>query len=139
MPSECDDANHQSEVKQADGEQVFPFEGEQLVDTQTGESPLEPNDDERQADSLGDKPNGSGNIIHYGIEAVPASDVERHPAAEEQQRGNAGNDKQVEVFGQIEETEMDTGILSVVTGGKFTFSFGKVKRATVCFGCIPIP
>ena len=39
---------------------------------------------------------------------VPAGNMERHPAAKEKQRGHTADNKQVEIFGKVEETEMDT-------------------------------
>jgi len=42
IPSLPDDNHHQYKVHQVNRQQVFPFECEQLVDTQTGISPLEP-------------------------------------------------------------------------------------------------
>ena len=37
--------HHEQEVDKSYGYQIFPFEAQQLVDTQTGERPLEPHDD----------------------------------------------------------------------------------------------
>ena len=61
------------------------------------------------------------------VKGIQAGDVERHPASEEEKRGHTLNDKEVKIFGKIEESEMDTRILCVVAGGKLAFSFRKVK------------
>jgi hypothetical protein len=45
IPLEGYDKHHQHKVKQIDGEEILPFKGKQLVDSQTGEGPLEPDDD----------------------------------------------------------------------------------------------
>ena len=68
------------------------------------------------------------------VERFPTGDVERHPTTEEEQRCHAGNDEEVEVLGEVEETEVDTRILSVVSGSKLALGLGKVERATVGFG-----
>ncbi len=68
------------------------------------------------------------------VEGIPTGDVQRHPATEEKQRRNACHDEQVEVFREIEETEVYAGILRVVACGELAFSFRKVERAAVCFG-----
>ena len=49
--------------------------------------------------------------------------------------GHAGYDKQIQIFRQIKETEVHTGIFRMISGRQFTFRFGKVERATVTF-CI---
>lgn len=46
MPTEDNDEYHQYEIDKVDGEKVFPFKSKQLVDTETGECPFEPDDDE---------------------------------------------------------------------------------------------
>ena len=43
--------------------------------------------------------------------------------------------KKVEVFGQVEEAEVDAGVFGMVSGGKFALGFGKVKWAAVGLGC----
>ena len=108
MPAEGDDAHHQGEVEEIDGKEILPLERKELVDSQTGESPLEPNDDERKRDGLADKPDGSGNIVHHGVETVPTGNVEGHPAAEEEEGCHACHDKEIEVFGEVEEAEVNT-------------------------------
>ncbi len=123
-----DDKGHQNEVYQVDRQKVLPFEREQLVDTQTGECPLEPDDDKRQHYGLGDKPQGSGNKPHDMVEAIPTGHLERHPAAEEKEGGDACNDKEVEVLGEIEEAEVDTGILGMVTGRQLALGLQRLSN-----------
>ena len=131
----CDnDDYHQHQVDKVDWQQVFPFERQQLVDTQTGECPLKPDDDERQGECLEDKPYYAGDVVHDGVEAVPTGEVEGHPAAEEKEGGNTRHDEEVEILGEVEEAEVHTRILGVVTGGKLALGLGKVKRAAVSLG-----
>ena len=59
--------------------------------------------------------------------------MERHPAAEEEQRCNARHDKQVEVLGKVEEAEVHTRIFGMITGGKLTRP-RKVERTAVGLG-----
>ena len=66
------------------------------------------------------------------VEAIPAGNMKRHPASEEEERCHTRNNEKVKVLGKIEETEMDTGILGVITGGKLTFGLRKVEGASVC-------
>ncbi len=56
LPAEDDDAGHQYKVEQTDRKEVFPFEAEELVDSETGESPLKPDDDERKENRFADEP-----------------------------------------------------------------------------------
>ena len=58
-----------------------------------------------------------------------------HPASQKDGSGHAGYDKQIQIFRQIKETEVHTGIFCMISGSQFTFRFGKVERATVTF-CI---
>ena len=83
MPSEDDDENHQHEIDEIDGKEIFPFERQQLVDTETGKCPLEPDDDERENESFAKEPNDRRDIVHDMVESFPTGDMERHPAAEE--------------------------------------------------------
>ena len=134
IPAEHHNGNHQHEVEQVDGEEVFPLQLQKLVDTQTGEGPLEPYYHERDKERFAKEPHNRGYVAHNLVETVPSLNAERHPAAEEHQRGHAGDDEQVEVFGKIEETEMDTGIFRMVSGGKLRLGLGEVERATVGLG-----
>ena len=68
------------------------------------------------------------------VEGIPSGDVERHPATEEEEGSDTCHNKEVEIFSKIEESEVDTGIFSVVAGGELTFGLRQVKRATVGFG-----
>ena len=111
---ECDDTYHQSEIKEIDWKKILPFKRQELVDTQTGECPLEPDDDVRKENSLTYKPYRSGDIIHYGVETVPTGNMEGHPATEEQQCCYTRYDKKVKVFSEVEESEVDTGIFGVL-------------------------
>lgn len=45
VPSHQGDESHDHDVDQAEWHQVFPFEGEELVDAQAGEGPFKPHDD----------------------------------------------------------------------------------------------
>ena len=47
--------------------------------------------------------------------------MERHPAAKEKQRGHTADNKQVEIFGKVEETEMDTGVFRMVACCELAF------------------
>ena len=60
--------------------------------------------------------------------------MQRHPPAQEKGGGDARRDKQVQVFGQIEETEVHAGILRVVTRRQFLFRLSQVKRPAVGLG-----
>jgi hypothetical protein len=42
---EYDHQYHQHKIEQVDGKQIFPLELQELVNTQTGECPLKPNND----------------------------------------------------------------------------------------------
>ena len=83
MPVEYDDEHHECEVHHIDGQEVFPLEGEQVVDSEAGECPLEPDDDERENESFAKEPNDRRDIVHDMVESFPTGDMERHPAAEE--------------------------------------------------------
>ena len=85
MPAESHAKSHQEHISQSERHEILPLESEELVDTQAGESPLEPDDDERQGHSLANEPNGTRDIVHHIVEPFPAGDVQRHPAAEEEQ------------------------------------------------------
>lgn len=68
MDSVDDDEHHQHEIGQIDRQEIFPLERQELVDAQTGECPLEPNDDKRYGDSLADEPDKRG----YEIGSIPS-------------------------------------------------------------------
>ena len=57
--------------------------------------------------------------------------MEWHPAAQEDGGSYAGYNKQVQIFGQVEETEVHTAIFGVVSCRQFTFRFRQVERTTV--------
>ena len=59
------------------------------------------------------------------------------PAAEEKEGGHTRHDEEVKIFGEVEESEVDTGILRVVTCRQLALGFGKVKRAAVGLGQCP--
>ena len=57
--------------------------------------------------------------------------MKRHPAAQEDGGSHAGYNKQVQIFSQIEETEVHTAIFGVVSCRQFAFCFRQVERPTV--------
>ena len=134
MPAESHAKSHQEHISQSERHEILPLESEELVDTHAGESPLKPDDNERDEEGLKHEPDGRGDEIHHIIETIPAGDVERHPTAEEHQGGDTRHDEEVKILSEIEETEMDTGILGVVAGGELMFSLGEVEGATIGFG-----
>ena len=60
--------------------------------------------------------------------------MEGHPAAEEHEGGDSGDDEEVEVLGQVEEAEVYAGVLGVVAGGELVLCLGKVEWAAVGLG-----
>ena len=108
MPTESYEESHENEIGEGERHQIFPLEGEHLVDSDAGESPLEPDDYKRDEESLCEEPYGSGDSHHNVVETFPSRDNKGHPATEEHEGSNAGDDKEVEVFSEIEESEVDT-------------------------------
>ena len=135
LPSEGYDASHKGKVEKAKRQEIFPFKRKHLVDTQTGECPFKPDNHGRESDGFADEPDNRGDVVHNVVERVPAWDVERQPASEEKKCGGTGDDEKIQVFSQIEESEVNTGIFGVIAGGKLALGFGKVERAAVGFGC----
>ena len=125
---------HEDEQSHGNGNEVFPLEGKNLVDTQTGESPALPEEEEEYEEHLCEEPYETGNHSHHLVEPVESGNDERSPASEEDGRGHSGADKEVEVFGKIVVAEVHTGIFGVVACGKFALRFGKVEGTTVTFG-----
>ena len=64
----------------------------------------------------------------------PAIGEGREPAAEEEDRREAGNGDHVRVFGHEEHGEFEAGIFGVEAGDQFGFRFGQVERNAVRFG-----
>ena len=60
--------------------------------------------------------------------------MQRHPTTQKNSSGNAGYNKQIQIFRQIEKTETHPRIFCMISGGQLTFRFGKVERTTVTFG-----
>ena len=113
MQFKYDDNDHQQQVGQSDRHQILPFERQYLVDTQAGECPLNPHQQEYYKESFTKEPDEARNIIHYSIEAVQSYDMEWHPATQEDGSSYTGYDKQVQIFGQVEETEVTKEELEV--------------------------
>lgn len=108
VPAEGNANCHKEQVCQSERHHIFPLEGEQLVNSNSWESPLEPNDNKGNEECLPKEPHRRRNPIHNHVEAIPTGNMKRHPSTEEHQRSNAGNDEEVEIFGKIEETEVNT-------------------------------
>ena len=62
------------------------------------------------------------------------------PSSKKDGRRYRRNDEHVQIFRQIEETELDAGILRVVSCRQLRFGFWKVEWATVglCVSCYQI-
>ena len=63
----------------------------------------------------------------------PAIGEGREPAAEEENRREAGNRDHVRVFGHEEHGELEARIFGVESGDQFGFRFGQVERDAVGF------
>ena len=128
MPAQSHEHCHKHEIGKRKRHEILPLESEHLVDTYTRERPFEPDDDERYKERLPYKPYDGRYPIHYIVESFPTGDMEGHPSSEEHKGSDTADDKEVEILGEIEEAEMYTGILGVVTCGKLVLSLGKVKH-----------
>lgn len=80
MPAHDRHQGNQDQVYQTDGQEVFPFEIEQLVDPQTREGPAKPHDQEYEEESFSKEPNTAGDPVHDNIELCPAANMKGHPA-----------------------------------------------------------
>ena len=116
MQFEYDDDDHQQQIDQPDRYQVFPLQRQNLVHAQAREGPFDPHQQPDDEERLAEEPDEARNVVHDGIETLPAGDVQRHPAAEEDRGGYTRDDEQIDEFGHVEQTEMHTRILGVVTG-----------------------
>ena len=134
MKFEDDNDDHQQQVRQTDGHEVFPFERQDLVDAQAREGPLDPHQEPDDEEGLAEEPHEARNPVHDGIEALPAGDVQRHPAAEEDRGGNAGDDEQVDELGDVEQSEVHARILRMVSGRELRLGLGQVERPAVDLG-----
>lgn len=134
MQFEYDDDDHQQQIDQPDRYQVFPLQRQNLVHAQAREGPFDPHQQPDDEERLAEEPDEARNVVHDGIETLPAGDVQRHPAAEEDRGGYTRDDEQIDEFGHVEQTEMHTRILGVVTGRQLRFGFGKVERPPVHLG-----
>ena len=63
--------DHQEQVTQINGQQVFPFQCQQLVDTQAGECPFKPHDDKYHNGTFSQKPKDRRDVVHHGVEIFP--------------------------------------------------------------------
>ena len=125
---------HYYEQHHREGQQVLPFKRENLVDTQAGERPTLPHEQEHYEERFAKEPHATGYQGHDIVEAFEAGEVYRSPAAEEDCRCHTGADEEVEVFGQVVIAEVHTRILCVVAGSQFALALRQVKRATVTLG-----
>ncbi len=65
------------------GTRYFHSRVQNLVNTQAGEGPFYPHQQEDYEECLSEEPYKSRNVIHHCVEAVQADDVQRHPASQE--------------------------------------------------------
>ena len=68
-------------IYHTDGQQIFPFQIQQLVNAQSGKGPPEPHDDKYDEHGFAHEPEKSGDIVHYLIKGCEISDREWHPTA----------------------------------------------------------
>ncbi len=114
MQFKDDDDDHQQQVRQPDRHQVFPFQRQDLVDAQARERPLDPHQQPHHEERLAEEPHEAADAVHRGVEALPARDVQRHPAPEEDGGRDARDDEQVDELGDVEQPEVHARILGVV-------------------------
>ena len=129
----CHDG-HNNQVDQADGHEVFPFESQDLVDTQAGERPADPHEQKDNKERLAYKPDDAGDIVHNTVEPVQADDMQRRPASEEDGRGDTRRDEQVQILGKVVEAEVHTRVFRMITSRELAFALGQVERAAVTLG-----
>ena len=134
MQFKDDDNDHQQQVRQPDGNEVFPFERQDLVDAQARKGPLDPHEQPHHEKRLGEEPHETRNAVHHGVEALPARNVQRHPASEEDGGGDARDDEQVDELGDVEQPEVHARILGVVARRQFRLGLREVERAAVDLG-----
>ena len=134
MQIEYNNYYHQQQVGQSYRNEVLPFEGKYLVDSEPREGPFYPHEKPYDEKCLGEEPDEARNVVHYLIESVESRDMQRHPASEENGRGDARYDEEVDEFGDVEKSEMHSGIFGMVSGGKFGFGLRKVERPPVHLG-----
>ncbi len=100
MQFEYDDDDHQQQIDQPDRYQVFPLQRQNLVHAQAREGPFDPHQQPDDEERLAEEPDEARNVVHDGIETLPAGDVQRHPAAEEDRGGYTRDDEQATVSDQ---------------------------------------
>ena len=108
MKSERHEERHQDKVQHTDWHEVLPFQRKDLVNTQAGEGPTHPHEEEHHKEGLTNKPYGTGDEVHHIVETVETGNVEGRPTAEEHQGGNTCADEEVEVFRKVVITEVHT-------------------------------
>ena len=118
VQSKCYAQCHNHQVDQTEWHQIFPLEGKHLVDAHAWISPAYPDEQERHEECLAKEPYYRWNEVHNGVEAFPSGHVKRHPATQEHKRCDTRHDEEVQILCQVEESEVDTRILGVVTGVK---------------------
>lgn len=110
--------------------EILPLEGQDLIDTQTGESPASPHQHPDDKQCLAGEPDETRNIVHHGVEATD-TDVQRCPSSKEDGSSETRDDDEVQILSKIEVAEAHTTVFSVVTGGQLTLSLCQVERTTV--------
>ena len=108
MPSHSDAECHEDKVYHAEGNEILPFEGKNLVNTQTREGPTQPHQQKDYKEGLAKEPNRSRNEVHHTVESVETINVQGSPATEEDGRSHTGTDEEVQVLCQVVVTEVHT-------------------------------
>jgi hypothetical protein len=57
VPTHQRDESHQEQIEQTDWQQIFPFQIQQLINTEPRECPAKPHDHEDEKESFSHKPN----------------------------------------------------------------------------------
>ena len=115
---------------QRDRDEHLPAERHQLVVADPGQGAAQPEEAEHQDEHLGQEPE------HRPPAAVrPRPDAGdrpgRAPAAEEQRGGERGDRDHVDVLGQLDQRELERGVLGVVAADQLALALGQVEGKPV--------
>src|SRR5207253_8468692 len=98
----------------------FPREIHQLIDSQPGQCPADPNEQRDQAEKLQEEPDIRWNPFEGFKRSVPAAEEERDSQSTHRKKSN--------IFAQKKEGEFEAGIFDIIPGNDLGFAFRKIKR-----------
>ena len=128
LPPHPDGGDHQ-DPGQRGGDEDLPAERHELVIPDPGQRPAQPDEAEQQDQHLAQEPQQRPPA---GVRPGPQRDRPRcPPAAEEQGGGQAGHRGHVDVLGEVEQRELERGVLGVEAAHQFALALGEVERQPV--------